>query len=123
MRVGSMWMAGACLTALAGCSGNKDEGSESQPACPSYTITVQVSNPEGEPMEEATVYAALASDPTQEIDCPGSSGTFTCTITQPDIWKVYSEATSYEPFGRELDLTTDVCTQTLEVSMLRESAV
>lgn len=118
MRLGLL----AGVVVLVGCAGNKDD-EESVAGCEAYSVTVTVTNPDNEPLTEAIVTAFLSSDPSQEIDCPGSDGVFTCAIPTPGLWKIFGEATSYEPRGQELDLTSDVCAQSLDYMLARESGV
>lgn len=93
----------------------------------SLDIVVTVTNPENEPMADATVTARRASNPDIDIvDCTGTGGTFTCVIPDEDTWKVYVEALSFEPYGKEIDVVApEECAPVAElpVQLQRESAV
>jgi hypothetical protein len=94
----------------------------------SLDIVVTVTNPDNEPMADAVVTARRASNPDVDIiTCPGEGGVFTCTVPDEDLWKVYTEAVSFEPNGQELDVVApeecDKPAAELSVQLQRESAV
>lgn len=114
---------GLLVVGLAACSGGEEKSCDA-----GFPVVVTVSDPDGAPMDDATVTILDSATGEKVGDCASQGGgEYECLAPEPGAYKVYAQKTSFEARGQEVEIPEDAdCSApvvTVDFLLARESGV